>query len=67
MVLTEATGGRRLAVAGGVAVDLEVGVVADMTVVLTEVGEVDPEEEEAWGKCVKNHSGLLEEEFYKSE
>lgn len=39
--------------AGAVEVDLEVAVVADMTAVLTEVAEVDQEEEEAWGKCLK--------------
>ncbi len=39
-------------VAGAVGVDLEVAVVVDMIAVLTEVAEVDQEEEEAWGKCL---------------
>lgn len=42
------------AVAGAVGEDLEVVVAADMIVVLTEVAEVDQEEEEAWGECLKN-------------
>lgn len=39
------------AVEGDVGVDLEGAAVADMIVVLTEVAEVDQEEEEAWGEC----------------
>lgn len=39
------------AAAGAVGVDLEVAVAADTIVVLTEVAEVDQEEEVAWGKC----------------
>lgn len=42
---------RMAAVAGAVGVDLEDAVVADMIGGLTEVAEVDQEEEEAWGKC----------------
>lgn len=51
VVLMEVTEVRMAAVAGAVGVDLEVAVAADMSVVLTEVGEVDQEEEEAWGEC----------------
>lgn len=50
VVLMEVTV-RMAAVAGAVGVDLEDAVVADMIGGLTEVAEVDQEEEEAWGKC----------------
>lgn len=50
VVLMEVTV-RMAAVAGAVGVDLEDAVVADMIEGLTEVAEVDQEEEEAWGKC----------------
>lgn len=53
VVLMEVTEVRMAVVAGAAGVDLEVVVAADTIVVLTEVAEVDQEEEEAWGKCLK--------------
>lgn len=51
VVLMEVMEVKMAVVAEGVAVDLEVVVAVYMIVVLTEVAEVDQEEEEAWGKC----------------
>lgn len=47
------------AAAGAVGVDLEVAVAADTIVVLTEVAEVDQEEEVAWGKCLNHPPAVL--------
>lgn len=52
VVLMEVMEVRMAVAAGDVEVDLEVVVAAVvMIVVLIEVGEVDREGEEAWGKC----------------